>query len=163
MKTLLLLRHAKAESEEEAPSDHARRLTERGARDARKVGEWLRDSKLLPDAIVSSTAARARQTAELAAASGDMTPSIGYRDDLYLAPPAAYVDIARSLPDDAACALMVGHNGGIEELASILSGSAVHMATAAIVHLQFAAHRWSEVRLESSARLVEHWRPEHGS
>src|SRR6202451_4394164 len=63
---LVLLRHAKSDWPEVA--DHERPLAKRGRRDAPVVGRWLGASGYVPDAVVCSTAARARQTWELASA-----------------------------------------------------------------------------------------------
>ncbi|HXT88463.1 MAG TPA: histidine phosphatase family protein, partial [Trebonia sp.] len=63
---LLLLRHAKSDWPDVA--DHERPLAKRGRRDAPVVGRWLRTSGYLPDAVICSTAARARQTWELVSA-----------------------------------------------------------------------------------------------
>src|ERR1700761_5387448 len=64
---LVLLRHAKSDYPEEVP-DHDRPLAKRGRRDAPVVGRWLAESGHVPDAVVCSTALRARETWELAAA-----------------------------------------------------------------------------------------------
>ena len=55
MKTLLVLRHAKADRDE-APTDHARELTKKGKRAARRIGEILREENALPDLVLSSAA-----------------------------------------------------------------------------------------------------------
>src|SRR5213596_3467720 len=66
MKTLLVLRHAKAQPDSPL-GDWSRDLAERGRRDAPVMGELIRERIGRPDAIVSSDAHRAKQTAELAA------------------------------------------------------------------------------------------------
>ena len=66
MKTLFILRHAKTQPV--APrGDHARRLIERGHHDAETIGNYIRDELGVSDAIVTSDATRARQTAEFVA------------------------------------------------------------------------------------------------
>ena len=67
MKTLLILRHAKSSWQNNDLSDHDRPLNPRGQRDAPDVGKRLRNEGLIPDAVLSSTAKRARQTAEAVA------------------------------------------------------------------------------------------------
>src|SRR4051812_10889447 len=64
MKTLLILRHAKAKRNDSDSDDHERSLNKRGKKDAPKMGQLLRDENLLPDLIVSSAAKRCRKTAE---------------------------------------------------------------------------------------------------
>ena len=66
MKTLLILRHAKAASHPSG-NDHDRPLNGRGEKQAPAVGKWLADHKLTPELIVSSTALRAHETAQLVA------------------------------------------------------------------------------------------------
>ena len=63
---LVLLRHAKSEWPDVA--DHERPLAKRGRRDAPVVGRWLAESGYAPDAVVCSTARRARETWTLAEA-----------------------------------------------------------------------------------------------
>src|SRR5881396_1474122 len=70
MKTLLILRHGKAEKHvSTVAGDKARTLTERGKRDAAAIGRLLRQIAPTIDRIVASDAKRAQQTAEIAAAS----------------------------------------------------------------------------------------------
>ena len=62
---LLLLRHAEAEPHSAA--DFSRKLTEKGESQARKVGKFCAEHKLVPDVIFTSPLCRAEQTARLAA------------------------------------------------------------------------------------------------
>ena len=67
MKTLLLLRHAKSSWSDPTLPDHDRPLNKRGIHDAPRMGKLLRHEHLMPDLILSSTAVRAKKTAELVA------------------------------------------------------------------------------------------------
>ena len=58
MKTLLLIRHAKAERPSPAVPDHDRILEERGRRDAPEMGRRLKLRGLQPSLMISSTASR---------------------------------------------------------------------------------------------------------
>jgi phosphohistidine phosphatase len=64
MKTLLILRHAKSDHGEASLSDHDRPLNERGKRDSPRIGERLLEAGLVPEVILSSTAKRAKKTAD---------------------------------------------------------------------------------------------------
>ena len=48
------------------------------------------------------------------------------------------------LPDDAATALLVGHNPGVAQLVGILSGADAEMRTASVAVLAWTG-RWSDV------------------
>src|ERR1700685_1820235 len=63
---LVLLRHAESDCPDVADQD--RPLAKRGRRDAPAVGRWLGQSGYAPDAVICSTARRARETWELASA-----------------------------------------------------------------------------------------------
>jgi len=61
---IIILRHADAEPH--CADDAARRLTERGYKQAKRVGCFLKEQGLRPDIILTSPAVRARDTAEIA-------------------------------------------------------------------------------------------------
>ena len=67
MKKLLLLRHAKSSWSDDGLPDHDRPLNKRGKKTAPQMGRLLVERDLVPDLIVSSSAKRARKTAEAVA------------------------------------------------------------------------------------------------
>ena len=69
MKSLFLLRHARATRSPEG--DHERPLDPRGRDEAHRVGLFLSRLGSQPELVLTSSARRARTTAELAAAAGD--------------------------------------------------------------------------------------------
>lgn len=161
MRTLLLLRHAKAEAEDSADHDHARQLTKRGRADAETVGTRLKSLQAVPTAIISSTAARARSTAEIFAQSSGFRGKIVFRDDLYLAPHSTYIEVLRGWPDDEESVMMVGHNPGIEELLSKLVGEDRWMQTATLARLTVPWKSWSDASVSAGSTLIDLWRPPH--
>src|SRR6476660_1140628 len=62
MRRLMLLRHAKTEHAAPSGHDQDRRLDERGRLDAAALGTWIARHPPFPDAVLASTAVRARQT-----------------------------------------------------------------------------------------------------
>ena len=62
---LLLIRHAKAEAHGHPLGDRARALTAKGQKQSRKVGTFLVREELVPDLVLCSPLARARETAEI--------------------------------------------------------------------------------------------------
>jgi len=88
MKRLLLLRHAKAVPAEEPLADIARPLAQRGERDARRIGERLRQHARGAQRILTSPALRTLQTAQLVATALDHAhDGIMIERQLYLAEP----------------------------------------------------------------------------
>src|SRR4051794_13182381 len=151
MKTLLILRHAKTQPD--APQgDHVRELKERGHHDAAAIGTHLRSEIGTPDAIVTSDAARARQTAEIIATELGFGKPLVIEPRIYAAGVDTLLQVVRELPDDAKTVILVGHNPGFEELAASLSGrdaDDVRLPTAAVARLEFDLPRWSDVGPET--------------
>jgi phosphohistidine phosphatase len=148
MKTLLLLRHGKAEAEG-AGGDKARALTARGCRDAALMGWYLRARRNRPDHIITSRARRARQTAAIVAAAAEFRGPLRAKRGLYYATPAAMLRRVRRLPRKAACVLLVGHNPDLEELAALLVGPGhpvPALPTAGLLPLDFDVPRWRDIR-----------------
>ena len=66
MKTIVIARHAKSDWAT-GLSDHDRPLNARGKLDAPRMGQALNELGFQPDLIISSSAVRARTTAEIVA------------------------------------------------------------------------------------------------
>jgi phosphohistidine phosphatase len=149
MPTLVLLRHAKS-GYPPGVDDHERPLAPRGEREApiagREIARLLSQVSGRPpeiDLVLVSTATRAQQTWQLAA---EALPAVGRRHtdpDLYLASVSQLWDIVHGLPQEARCAVLVGHNDGLEELARQLSGQPVRLKTSSFAVLS-SEHRWDQ-------------------
>ena len=121
---LVLLRHAKSDWPDVA--DHDRPLAKRGRRDAPAVGRWLGQCGYAPDAVVCSTARRARETWELASAGLQTTapgaaPAVRYESRVYEATVLGLLMLVREFPPQWRTALLIGHNPGMAELTAGLA------------------------------------------
>jgi phosphohistidine phosphatase len=160
VKRLLVLRHAKSSWADSSLDDWQRPLNDRGRRDAPRVGAWLRDRSLVPDLIVTSDAIRARETAEAVATAAAYTCEIVVEPSLYHATPADAIAVLKSISNQTArTVLIVGHNPGLEDLVSRLSGEHHDLVTAAIVELAVPIDRWSEFDATIAATIGETWQP----
>ena len=156
MKQLTLLRHGKSDWETTAEHDFDRPLKERGRKDAPLMGRMLVRAEAAPDLIITSTALRALQTAELLAEALDYQGEVRQEGSLYAASAQELLAVVRHLPDEATHVLLVGHNPGLEDLVARLIGAdafemvtGVRLPTAAAAHLTLAAAAWSEVQANS--------------
>ena len=145
VKTVLLLRHAKAERGPEYPDDVDRPLAGRGKRVASLVGKWMAAQGLLPSLVISSPAKRARQTARRCADAVQYAGEIRLEDSLYVASEMAYLELMRGLDDRVGSVLLVGHNPDIAVLVERLSGQAERMPTAALARIDLPIEHWSEL------------------
>jgi phosphohistidine phosphatase len=154
MRRLLLLRHAKAERSQPGGGDHARVLTERGRTDAEAIGAYLARHRAVPDRAAVSTATRTRETWERVAAAFDRTPPVSFNDRLYDASSQTIIEVIQETGAEAGTLLVIGHNPGMQELASILIATGDMEArerlgegfpTAALAIVSFAANGWDSV------------------
>ena len=159
MKKLLVLRHAKSSWKERGLSDHARPLNKRGKKAAPRMGQLLYEEDLVPDIILSSTAVRARDTADLVAEACGFEGEIAYLEDFYHAWPSDYLDGLRSLADDIQSAMVVGHNPGMELLLDALTGESERFPTAALALIQLPVDYWSQLSDETEGELHNLWLP----
>lgn len=115
---LVLLRHAKSAYPDEV-ADHDRPLAPRGEREAALAGEWLRAQLPAVDAVLCSTATRARQTLARTA----VDAPVRYVERLYGASPGTVIDEINGIDDEIGTLLIVGHEPTMSAVAIILSGA----------------------------------------
>jgi phosphohistidine phosphatase len=159
MKRLLLLRHAKAVPAAEPLADSARPLAGRGERDARRIGERLRQRERPPERILTSPATRALQTAQLVATSFDHPhDAIATDGRLYLAEPAVLSAVITAHDAALESLLVVGHNPGLTELAHALlpSFDVDDLPTCALVVIDYP-HATSWAQLETAAGRLDYY------
>ena len=121
-RTLILLRHAKAEHGGGVP-DMERELSARGRRDAEAVGQWLADQDYAVDLVVCSPSARTRQTWETAAEAGAEADDVWFDRRVYDASAEELLEVVREVPETATVVVLVGHAPGIPALAGDLAVS----------------------------------------
>lgn len=161
MRTVWVLRHAKAVPH--SPRDHGRNLAARGRRQVEELAAHLATMASAPSLVVSSSAARALQTAQ--GVLGALGPEAELTVDpaLYEADPDDVLDIIRCTHDDTTEVMVVGHNPTFVELVSMLVEPddadghrqlEVGLATGALAVVRFDVDRWAKVSA-GSGRLVE--------
>ena len=164
---LVVMRHAKAEAW--ASSDHVRRLTDRGVRDAAEVGRWARRDQVLPDHAFVSTAARAHETwsAFREAAGIDLEAELD--PGLYSAGPDSALEVLRTAPPQARTVMIVGHNPTMAHLVHLLDdgrGEPAALAeisagfpTAAVAVLEIEGE-WGDLDVAAGRLVAVHVRHE---
>ncbi|OPG04378.1 phosphohistidine phosphatase [Streptomyces sp. GKU 895] len=121
LRRLVVLRHAKS-AWPEGVRDHQRPLAPRGLRDAPAAGLALAEADCLPDLALCSTAVRARQTWDLAAAQWGTPPPVRHDARLYGADVPELLEVVHEVSAEVETLLLVGHNPGLEELVLELAG-----------------------------------------
>ena len=138
---LLILRHAQAVGPA-GFADRDRPLEAAGERDAARIGRWIRAAGTLPDLTLTSTAMRARRTAELVleAAGAGGEPTLEPR--IYEADLATLRGLVAAHETAPSRLLLVGHNPGLQTLALHLTGTVVPLSSGTLALLEMP-ERWA--------------------
>lgn len=119
---LVVLRHAAADYHFDGP-DRERPLTLDGEHTALARGRQLGQALTAVDRLLVSPAVRTRQTAAMAMPDG---PDPTFLEGIY---EASAGDLIRVLEaSGAGCTMLVGHNPGLSDLASVLTGQRESLA-----------------------------------
>lgn len=153
MKTLWLVRHAKAEKE--GKKDFDRELTQKGKDDAEKMGGVLKRMNVSPNLILSSPANRALMTAKTFAM------QLGYDKDKIMVESALYsfdlqqmIAIAENTDDHISSLMIVSHNPTVMQMAATLCGAEIEkFPTCGVFQLETDAENWSNIT-DANFRLV---------
>ena len=138
LKDLLLLRHGKSDWGASYEADHDRPLAPRGRSAARLIGSFLASVGPVPELILSSSAVRARTTAELVKESGPLPSDIISTSQLYGAEPASILDLIRRHEDSIETLLLAGHNPAWESLAHhLIGGGELRFPTGALARIKW--------------------------
>jgi phosphohistidine phosphatase len=164
-RTLVLLRHAKAETPGEQP-DFDRALTKTGEADADAAGSWLADHGLRPDLVLCSSATRTRQTwhavaVAMAQAQPDVpAPEVHFELDLYEGGRTEMIDLLRAVPDGVATVLVVGHNPTVSDVSILLRPYDDEVVLEGLKTCGLAVHRaegsWSGTEPGSMELIQKH-------
>jgi phosphohistidine phosphatase len=117
---LFLLRHAEAEPQ--AANDEARALTDKGKKQAAKVGRFCAAHQILPDIILSSPFVRAHQTAKSVADELVLSKRVQIEEFLAvgMTPESALSGLDKY--SGKSTIMLVGHEPDFSRLAGVLIG-----------------------------------------
>jgi phosphohistidine phosphatase len=152
IKTLFLLRHAKASPAVAGMTDFERPLHEQGKQAAALIGRLLSGRGVTLDVVLSSPAHRARETIELVMKAANLEAELRYDQRIYEAGPDQLLDVISEIEDDKHPVMLVGHNPAFEELLQALTGQAEQLSAGALAKLVFAISTWRKIQ-EKNGRL----------
>jgi phosphohistidine phosphatase len=154
MRRLMLLRHAKSDWTAPAARDHERPLSASGREAAPKMGAYMARHGLVPDLVIASPAVRVSETLNLVLPAFDKPPNVVTDKRVYESEADAILQVLKETPRAAHSLLLVGHNPGLAELATLLMASGDVEArqrliekfpTAALAVIDFALDDWGKL------------------
>lgn len=121
MKKIVLFRHGKTEAHHSS-GDFFRELTHRGFEQVPLMSKKLAETGLISDAIFTSPASRAIQTADMIASTfGIDKHKIIIEKSLYLCDAPHLLSFVRNLPEQFESVVIVGHNNGLTDFINMYS------------------------------------------
>ena len=126
MRTIILVRHAKASRDIPGIEDFDRPLTAEGYSEAYKMAPAIKNKKLKPGLLVSSPAVRAASTAYIFARQLKVPAgNILMRDELFTDDYNDILKLLRNLSEEFSTLMVFGHNPSFEDVANFLSETPV--------------------------------------
>lgn len=161
MKRLFFIRHAKSSWESHGLGDRDRPLNERGERDAPLMAQRLKEYGLVNPHFLISTAKRTIQTGKIVTGTLEApTTAIHHIQHLYLA--TGRVLLETVIGNDAEHDLVIiGHNPGISDAASMISGEHLEMVTSHVVGIELHVNEWAAVSLGTGSVIYNDYPKKH--
>jgi len=154
MRQLYVLRHAKSDWGSGADGDHERPLSKRGESATRTLGAFLQSSGVIPERILSSTARRAKDTAERVAASAGWEAPVELERGLYGASVNDAISILQRGGGAASSLLVAGHEPTVSGLCSaLIGGGSLRAPTGALFAIELAIEDWSQLAADRGVLL----------
>lgn len=150
------MRHAEAKDSQSDQRDTDRDLTARGYQDAVRVGNYLKEQSWQPDLILSSTATRAKASAQMVAEQLRYSyQRIQTHTGLYDASIRTFLSIINEQDNQLERIATVGHNPTISYLIEYLTGEEVgSVAPAGFALVEFTVAQWNEVSQHTGSLLI---------
>jgi phosphohistidine phosphatase len=144
---LYLIRHAKTDPQSSSGKDFDRKLLPRGTQQALDLSVFLSEQHIKAGKVLCSSAVRTRETWK--SISPYWNGNIEFLPELYLCDSLTMLQLINS-SDSTEDLMVIGHNEGISELATYLTGTPIHMQTGMLVELNFQGESWQELTCESA-------------
>jgi phosphohistidine phosphatase len=154
MRRLMLLRHAKSDWSAPGGRDLDRALSSRGREAAPKMGAYMARHALVPDLILASPATRVAETLEHILPAFKTAPKVRREERIYESGADTLLAVIKETPKTVHSLLLVGHNPGMAELASLLIAAGDIAArqqliekfpTAALAVIDFPFDDWAKL------------------
>jgi phosphohistidine phosphatase len=150
MKKLYLVRHAKSSWDNPHQPDFERPLNKRGKKDAPRMAKRLKEKRVTPDIMITSTAVRAMDTCKEFAKILDFEKDkIKATRNLYHANEDQILLTLKELKDlpgdDEEVVLLFGHNPGLTEFANALLNTYIdNIPTCGVVAATLKINKWKD-------------------
>lgn len=149
MKLLYIVRHAKSSWDFPGLPDHERPIIEKGRNRLKKIINYLLSNELRPQLILSSTALRATETAQLIAAGLNVKPeSVKTDAGLYHGESEYIFSLIENLSDHFESVMIVGHNPALTAFVNYFLNPHIDwLPTSGVFCLQLNTAQWAHIKM----------------
>lgn len=158
MLTLNLIRHAKTQQTSPSGDDYDRELFDKGLSQANVLGNYLQTHHISLGKVICSSAARTQQTRSIICQHLTERCNFDLTKELYLCSHHEIQHVIESLGKNEPIVTIVGHNEGISQLASYLSGESIHLRTSEMISLAIPFESW-EYLSQGTGGIIFQYRP----
>ncbi len=153
MKKIIIVRHAKSSWKEQV-DDHDRSLASRGLSDAELVSLKFNELQELPDLLLSSTAKRARMTADIFNKNLNLSP-ICLKEDLYDFSGEDLVRTIKSVNNSINRLMVFGHNHALTNFVNSFGDIYIdNVPTSGLVIIDFQIESWKYIKKGQTVKII---------
>jgi len=166
MKTLLIVRHARAEKATSDKTDDRRVITRRGEIESRRIVRKIKKQLPKPLLLITSPARRALQTARIFAREMDIrVKKIRIEPQLYDSLNARqFIEMVAATDPAVATVILFGHNPSLTDLARLLLDDfSAEIQKSGAVALQLQSDQWNELLTAPRQMLFYDYPPSDAS
>lgn len=157
MKTLILMRHAKAQQLSADLTDKHRPLAPEGIHDAKKTAKKLLKHNLNVDELIVSPSTRTIETAHIIKeVMDDHIKSWSVQDRLYASDLKTLLHVVCEASKKSETVMLIGHNPELDEMAEYFLQEPCHLKTGEILLFKFNADSWQEVKNLKPSKVLRH-------
>ena len=157
MLTLHILRHAKTNPLSDSGKDFDRNLLEKGVNQAKSLGGYFKINNFQANKLYCSSALRTRKTISEVNKIHVFDNKIAYREELYLASLENLLDFIW-IQEGEGSVFIIGHNEGVSDLVTYLTGTHVEIKTGTFVSISFDLNSWGKISA-SNGKVEDYFSP----
>ena len=146
MYSIIIFRHGKSDWDAIYDRDHNRPLSKRGIKAAKRMGEYLNKKNQIPEKVISSSAIRAKKTAEISMEYGQWTSAFSIKPSIYGGSPENLLDIIQNLDDKIKSICLVGHEPTCSDFISLCTFHSQRFTTASMAKINYNTESWRKIK-----------------
>ncbi len=143
--SIIIFRHGKSDWNAMYSKDHDRPLSKRGINASKKMGIFLKKKEQIPDIVISSSAVRAKTTAELAIKAGNWSSNFYIDERIYGRSSDFLLELVKLIDDKYQSICFVGHEPTCSSFISLCTFHSSRFKTASMAKINFLSRSWSEI------------------